>query len=162
MTCRLVAPRYYPNQSWRIIIGHILKMRTISQETIKLSLFNMALKITNLRLQSHPPGAKAVKHTCWGVTTMCKPHIYLAPVLEGFLSNLTPKLTQSRKLHLVECRLHLSSIKLHHGQSYNHPISFKPHLTHKSKQIEPIKLEFQCDSHGLMGISQQTPWGVSY
>ena len=51
MAWYLMTPSHYLNQCWQIITGVFL------QEMLKIAILNMSLKIANLRLDPHLPGA---------------------------------------------------------------------------------------------------------
>ena len=56
MACCLMAPSHYLNQFWLLtskVLWHSL--RAISPEMLKISILDMNLKITNLKLQPHLP-----------------------------------------------------------------------------------------------------------
>ena len=64
MACCLTAPSHYLNQCW-VIISQVWwhSLRVISQEMLQISITDITLKMTNLNLEQHPPGANEL--TCY-------------------------------------------------------------------------------------------------
>ena len=60
MACCLTTPSHYLNQYRLIISDWGIHLWVISWQMLKISIFDMCLKITNFRLQPHLPGANVL------------------------------------------------------------------------------------------------------
>ena len=61
MACCLTAPSHYLDQCWLIISSCGFHLRAISHDMLKITIFEISLKITDLRLQTHLPGTNEIK-----------------------------------------------------------------------------------------------------
>ena len=111
MACCLTAPSHCLNQCW-FFISAAIHLRVISQQMHKLIIFDMTLKISNLKVQPLFPGAN---ESTYDVIVYRHLHIWHEPECGGRLRHVLPPFT-----FLTSCRnghsMILCEMLVFHGQ----------------------------------------------